>query len=116
MEIKVLKSEKEYDCALDRVDQIFEAKPNTADGDELELLLILIKDYEDKHHQISLPDPLVAIKLKMDELGLRAKDFVPTLGSKGYVSQILNGKKPLTAPIMRLLHQKLGIPAEILLS
>ena len=113
---RVLKTEKDYDKALDRIDEIFDAKPGSKEGEEFELLLVLVKDYEDKYHEVPLPDSLTAIRLKMEELGLKSKDLVPILGSKGYVSQILNGKKPLTVPMMKVFHQKLGIPAEVLLS
>lgn len=115
MNVKVIKSETEYGQALKRADAIFNAKPGTKEGDELELLLLVIKDYEDKHHAVALPDPIEAIKLKMQEKGLKASDLVPEIGSKSYISQILNRKKPLTAPIMRKLRSKLNISAQVLL-
>ena len=115
MKIKLLKNEKEYDAALERADKIFNAVPGTLEGDELELLLLIIKDYEDKHHPVPPPDPIEAIKLTMEEKGLKAKDLIPFIGSKSYVSKILNGSKPLTAKMMRALHKMLGIPAEVLL-
>ena len=116
MNIKVIKNEEAYDEALARVDQIFDASPDTPEGEELALLLLVVKDYENKHHPVSPPDPIEAIKLTMQERGLLAKDLVPWLGSKSYVSQILNRKKPLTAEMMRSLHHHLGIPAEVLLA
>ncbi len=116
MKIKVIKNEEEYDEALARVDQIFEAQPDTAEADELALLLLVIKDYENKHHPVLPPDPIEAIKLTMQEQGLMAKDLVPLLGSKSYVSQVLNRKKPLTAEMMRSLHHHLGISADVLLA
>ncbi len=116
MNVKVIKSEADYDKALERVDVIFESVPGTPEGDELELLLLVIKDYEDKYHSVPLPDPIEAIKLTMEEKGIRATDLKEQFGiSKGYVSQILNRKKPLTADLMRLLHKQLGIPADVLL-
>jgi HTH-type transcriptional regulator/antitoxin HigA len=115
MNIKVLKSETDYKEALKYVDKIFGAKPNTIQGEELELLLLVLKDNEDKHHAVALPDPIEAIKLKMEEEGLKASDLVPEIGSKSYVSQVLNRKKPLTAQMMRRLRIRLGIPAEVLL-
>ncbi len=115
MNVKVIKNEAEYSLALSRADEIFNAKPATQEGDELELLLLVIKAYEDKHHVVALPDPIEAIKLRMEEQGLKASDLVPEMGSKGYISQVLNRKKPLTAQMMRKLHIKLQIPAEILL-
>jgi len=116
MKIKVLKTEEDYDRALARADEIFDALPNTSAGNELELLLLVIKDYEDKHHPIPPPDPIEAIKLTMQEKGLKAKDLTPWIGSKGYVSQILNRKKPLTAEVMKALHKHLGIPGDVLLA
>ncbi|CAN5372235.1 helix-turn-helix domain-containing protein [soil metagenome] len=115
MNVKVIKTEAQYSQALKRADTIFNAKPNTTEGDELELLLLVIKDYEDKHHAVALPDPIEAIKLRMMEEGLKASDLVPEIGSKSYISQILNRKKPLTASIMRKLRTKLNISAQVLL-
>ena len=116
MNIKTIKNEEEYDRALIRADQIFDAQPDTPEGEELALLLLVIKDYENTHHPVPLPDPLEAIRLTMQERGLKAKDLVPLLGSKSYVSQVLNRKKPLTAEMMRRLHHHLDIPAEVLLA
>lgn len=79
-------------------------------------MLLLIKEYEDKHYPIPTPDPLEAIKLKMEERGLKNKDLVNKIGSKGYVSAILSGKKPLTLEPAKIFHKELGIPANILLS
>jgi len=76
----------------------------------------LIKDYEDRNFHIPLPDPIEAIKLKMEELGLKNKDLIGEVGSKSYVSMILNGKKPLTLDLARIFHKELKIPADILLS
>jgi HTH-type transcriptional regulator/antitoxin HigA len=112
----ILKSEKDYNESLRRIDEIFDAAPGTSDGDEAELLVLLIKDYEKRVHPVLPPDPIEAIKLTLEEKGLKAKDLVGVIGSKGYISQILNRKKPLTAEIMRILNRQLGIPAEILLS
>jgi len=116
MKIKIIRNEREYSAAMKRADQIFDAHPNTSAGEELALLLLVIKDYEDKHHAVPLPDPIEVLKLKMREEGLSNKDLIPLLGSKSYVSQLLNKRKPLTAEVMRVLHQKLGIPAQILLA
>ena len=116
MKIGIIQNERQYNAALKRADQIFNARPNTPDGDELALLLLVIKDYEDKHHAVPAPDPIDVLKLKMNEEGLSNKDLVPLLGSKSYVSRLLNKRKPLTAEVMRVLHRKLGIPAQILLA
>jgi HTH-type transcriptional regulator/antitoxin HigA len=116
MEIKILKNERDYNAALKRADEIFAAKPGTKEGEELALLLLVIKDYEDKHHGVALPDAVAVIKMHMRESGLKNKDLEPLIGSKSYVSQILNKQKPLTVDMMRALHRKFGIPAHILLA
>lgn len=116
MTIKILKNERDYNTALNRADEIFDAKPNTPKGEELSLLLLVIRDYEDKHHSVPVPNTLKSIRMKMDELGMKNKDLEKYLGSKSYVSQILSGNKPLSAEVMRVLHRKLGIPASILLA
>lgn len=116
MKIKILKNEREYEAALNYIDTIFDAKPNTPQGEELALLLLVIKDYEEKHHEVAAPDAIEVVKLYMYEHGLKNKDLEPFIGSKSYVSQILNRQKPLTADIMRALHKQLGIPANILLA
>jgi HTH-type transcriptional regulator / antitoxin HigA len=77
---------------------------------------LLIKQYEDQHYPVSKPDPISAIRIKMDELGLKNKDLVGKIGSKGYVSAILNKRKPLTLELARLFHKELGIPADVLIS
>ena len=90
--------------------------PDTPEGEKLQVALLLIKQYEDLNYSIPMPDPIEAIKIKMKEAGLKNKDLVAKVGSKGYVSLILSGKKPLTLELARLFHRELNIPAEILLS
>jgi HTH-type transcriptional regulator / antitoxin HigA len=118
MNIKIIGSDKEYEQYLNWVDQMFDKKvaPDTPEGEQLQVVLLLIKDYEDKHYPIPKPDPIDAIRSKMLDLGLRNKDLVGKVGSKGYVSAILNKRKPLTLELARLFHHELGIPAEILLA
>jgi HTH-type transcriptional regulator/antitoxin HigA len=118
MELKIIKTKKQYELCLDWVDLQFDnkVKANTPQGEKLQVALLLIKQYEDAHYPIPLPDPIEAIKVKMDELGLKNKDFVGKVGSKGYVSSVLNKKKPLTLALAKLFHQELNIPAEVLLS
>jgi len=113
---KVLKSEDEYDIALERTIEIFHAAKGSPEFDELELLLLLVKDYEDRHFQIPPPDPIEVIKLKLEEKGLKQKDLIHIIGSKGYVSQVLSGKKELTLKMVKGLHQYLGISADVLLA
>ena len=118
MKLKPIKTKKEYESCLDWVDTMFDkkVKPNSSEGETLQVMLLLIKEYEDKNYPIPTPDPLKAIKLKMEERGLKNKDLVSKIGSKGYVSAILSGKKPLTLELAKIFHKELGIPANILLS
>lgn len=118
MELKVIKTQKEYDNYLDWIDSMFDKQvdPNSAEGEKMQLALLLIKQFEDMHYPIPTPDPIEAIRNKMKEKGLRNKDLVSKIGSKGYVSAVLNGKKPLTLAMAKIFHKELGIPAEVLLS
>ena len=116
MDIKVLNSERAYKVALKRADEIFDARPNTIEGDELSLLLLVIKDYEDRFHNVPVPDVIEVLKLKMQENNWSNKDLEKFIGSKSYVSQILNKRKPLSAEIMKVLYNKLGIPPQIILA
>jgi HTH-type transcriptional regulator / antitoxin HigA len=118
MKLKTIKNKKEYQACLDWVDGMFDKniKPDSDEGEKVQIMLLLIKQYEDKHYPIPTPDPIEAIKLKMEEKGLRNKDLVNKIGSKGYVSAILNRKKPLTLELAKIFHKELGVPAEVLLS
>ena len=118
MELKIIKTKKHYKQWLEWIDVQFEnkVKANTPQGEKLQVALLLIKQYEDTNYPIPLPDPIDAIKVKMNELGLKNKDLVGKMGSKGYVSSLLNKKKPLTLELAKLFHQELKIPAEVLLS
>ena len=118
MELKIIKTKKQYEQYLEWVDVQFnnKIKSNTPQGEKLQVALLLIKQYEDANYPIPLPDPIDAIKFKMDELGLKNKDLVGKVGSKGYVSSLLNKKKPLTLELAKFFHQELNIPAEVLLS
>jgi HTH-type transcriptional regulator / antitoxin HigA len=112
---KVIKTEKQYEAAMARVEVIFDAKPGTAKGDELELLLLLVEKYEEKAYPIGLPDPITAIRFRMEQQNLKPKDLVPYIGSKSKVSEILNGQRELSLTMIRKLVTGLGIPAEVLL-
>jgi HTH-type transcriptional regulator/antitoxin HigA len=118
MTLKIIKSEFEYQQYLDWVDEMFDKKvlPETPEGEKLQVVLLLIKQYEDQHYPVPKPDPIDAIRSKMIDLGLKNKDLVGKIGSKGYVSAILNKRKPLTLELAKLFHNELGIPADILLS
>ena len=118
MQLKIIKNEKEYDEALNRIDELMELNPDlgTKESDELEILVLLVEKYEEINWNISTPDPIEAIKVKMNELGIKNKDLVGKVGSKGYVSSLLNKKKPLTLELAKLFHEELNIPAEVFLS
>jgi len=118
MKLKPIKSKKDYEAYLEWVDKLFDkkVKPNSKDGELLQVALLLIRDYEDNHYPVPLPDPIEAIKLKMEEKGLKNKDLVGKIGTKGYVSAILNKRKPLTLELAKLFHRELGISANVLLS
>ncbi len=112
---RLIKNEEDYDKALSRIEQLMGAESGTSEMDELELLTALVEMYEERHFPISQPDPIDAIKFRMEQLGLGQKDMVPFIGNKSKVSEVLNGKRPLTLAMMRGLHKGLGIPAEVLL-
>jgi len=113
MNWKVIKTKKEYATALKRTMVIFQAAQGTKEADELDLLLVLVKDYEDKHIRIPDVDPIEAIKLKMEEQGLNAKDLEPLIGSKGHVSSILSGRRELTLKMAQRLREFFKLPADI---
>jgi len=118
IEIKPIKTKKQYQQYLDWVDEMFDKKirPGTKEGDLLQVVLILIKNYEDEHYHIPVPDPIDVLKLKMEEKGIRNKDLVGLLGSKSHVSNILSKRKSLTLENAKVLHRELGVPADVLLS
>lgn len=115
MNIYPLHTEADYNNALSRIDEIFDAKPGTPQGDELEVLGILIDEFEKRQFPIASPDPVEAVKFRMEQLGLTQTDLAKMIGSKSRASEILSGKRSLSLRIIRLLNQKLNIPAEILL-
>jgi HTH-type transcriptional regulator/antitoxin HigA len=112
---RLIKNEEDYNKALSRIDGLMDAAPGTPEMDELELLTALVEMYEDRHYPVSPPDPIEAIKFRMDQLGLAQKDMISYFGNKSKVSEVLNGKRPLTLAMMRSLNKNLGIPAEVLL-
>ena len=114
MEYKVIKNEKEYQKALNRLEKIFNAKKGTKEGDELELLALLIDKYEQEKYPIDLPDPIEAIKFRMEQLGYKQKDLALAIGLKSRVSEILNRKRKLTLDMIRKLSEELSIPTDIL--
>lgn len=115
MKPRVIKTEAEYEKTLARVSQIFAATPGTPKGDELELLLLLVESYEEKAFPLALPDPLAAIRFRMEQQNLKAKDLVPYIGSKSKVSEVLSGQRSLSLAMIRELVDGLGVPAAVLL-
>ncbi len=118
MDIKPIKTKKQYQHSLQWVDEQFDKnlKPNSTAGEKLQVVLVLLKNYEDEHYAIPKPDPIDVLKLKMFEKGIKNKDLVGKLGTKGHVSAILSRRKALTLQAAKLLYKELGIPAEILLA
>ena len=115
MQIQPIHTEDDYQKALDRIEEIFDATPGTKEGDELEILGILVDEYERKHFSIEAPKPVEAIRFRMDQLGMQQKDLAKVLGSKSRASEILSGKRSLSLRQIKLLYKKLGIPVEILI-
>ncbi len=112
---KVLKDELAYKDALNRTIELFDSEPGTKEFEELELLLVLVGDYEDKHIFIPELDPIEVVKLKMEEKGLKPKDLEPIIGSKSHVSLILSGKRDITLKMAKALRVFLRIPSDVFL-
>jgi HTH-type transcriptional regulator/antitoxin HigA len=115
MKTKLIKTRKEYKEALKRIEKIMDAKPRTPQGDELELLATLVEIYEREHEPIPPPEPIEAIRFRMEQEGLKPKDLIPFIGSRSRVSEILSGRRPLTLKMIRNLHRGLAIPADSLI-
>lgn len=116
MKIKPIRTEKDYENALKRLEIIFNAPINSIEGDEAEILSLLIENYENKVYPIEAPDPIEAIKIRMEEMNLKQKDLVGLIGGKSRVSEVLNRKKRLTVDMIRELEKKLSISATVLVS
>lgn len=114
MNIKPIRNEKDYQKALNRLELIFDAKKGTVKGDELEILSILIDQYEKENFPIGMPDPIEAIKFRMEQMGMKQKDLAEIVGFKSRVSEILNKKRKLTLDMIRKLNTTLHIPTEVL--
>ncbi|WP_111308833.1 helix-turn-helix domain-containing protein [Confluentibacter sediminis] len=115
MNIHLIKTEHDYNQALKRLEVIFDAKKGTPEGDELELLGILIDQYENENFPIDLPDPIEAIKFRMEQMGYTQKDLANIVGFKSRASEILNRKRKLTLEMIRQLHTTLNIPTDVLI-
>jgi len=116
MNIKVIKTEKEYHQALKRLEVIFDAPADSPDGDEAELLGILIEKYEDEHYPIGSPDPIEAIKFRMEQLNMNVQDLANVIGYRSRVSEIFSRKRKLTLNMIRNLHKQMKIPYESLIT
>lgn len=114
MTIKSIKNKKDYQAAITRLEAIFDAKPGTPEGDELEVMGILIDAYEQDQYPIDYPDPIEAIKFRMEQLGYTQSDLAKVVGLKSRASEILNKKRKLTLEMIRQLHQAMGIPTDVL--
>ena len=116
MKIRPIKTEQQYFEALEQLELIFDAKENTPEGDEAEILSLLIDTFENKHYQIEAPDPIEAIRIRMEEMNLKQKDMVEIIGSKSKTSEVLNRKKRLTLDMIRNLQEKLNLSASLLIT
>ncbi len=115
IDVKLIKTPEEYEKVLKRIEELFDAEPDTPEGDELELLVTLLELYEKEKYPISSPDPISAIRFRMEQQGLKNKDLIPYIGSKSKVSEVLSGKRALSLNMIRKLNEGLGIPAEVLI-
>ena len=114
MNITPIRNETDYQNALNRLEDIFDAKKESAEGDELEILSILIDQYENEHFPIGMPDPIEAIKFRMEQMGMKQKDLAKVMGFNSRVSESLNKKRKLTLNMIRKLNETLHIPTEVL--
>jgi len=115
MNIHPIKSENDYEEALVEVEKLWGSEEGTEAGDKLDILLVLVEDYEDKHHAIDPPDPVEAIKFRMEQMNLSRKDLEKMIGSRGRVSEVLNHRRGLSLNMIRSLHSNLHIPLESLI-
>ncbi len=121
MEVKIIRTEEEYESGCKRIYELMHSGTdqipiNSPEGDELELLAILVEQYEQKHYSVGPPDPIEAIKFQMDQMGLKQKDIAPLFGGKTRISEVLNRKRPLSLKMIILLNRYLGIPVESMIS
>lgn len=115
MKIKPIKTERDHRLALKQIERLMDARPNSPEGDALDVLATLVSAWEARHQAIEAPDPIEAIQFAIEQRGLSRKDLEPLLGSRARVAEVLNRKRKLTLPMIRRLHERLGIPAEVLI-
>ena len=116
MEAKLIKTEQEYNIALSRIDELFDVTPDNKEFNEAELLIALVELYEQKHYKIEAPDPIEAIKFRMEQMGMKKIEMTKFFGTRGRVSEILNRQRALTLAMIKKLHKEFGIPAESLIA
>ncbi len=114
-ELKPIRTEADYDAAMTEVERLWGAKSGTPKGDRLDVLATLIEAYEAAHFPIDVPDPIEAIRFRMEQQGISRKDLEPMIGTRGRVSEVLNRKRDLTIDMIRRLHDGLGISADVLI-
>lgn len=115
MNVKPIKTEADYEAAIARIENLMDARSDTPEGDELDILTTLVESWEAKHHAIAEPDPIAAIIHRMEALGLERKDLEPMIGTRARVSEVLSRKRPLTIGMIRRLNKEIRIPAEVLI-
>ena len=115
MDIHPIRTEADYQAALEEIQSLFDAAPNTPQGDKLDVLATLVEAYEERQYPIPAPDPIEAVQYFMESRGLTRKDLEPYIGNRARVSEVLNRKRPLTLRMIQRLHNMLGIPADMLL-
>ena len=116
MEAKLIKTEAEYTMALSRIDELFDVTPESKEFNEVELLIALVELYEQRHYKIEAPDPIEAIKFRMEQMEMKRIDMTKFFGTRGRVSEILNRQRELTLAMIKKLHKEFGIPAESLIA
>jgi HTH-type transcriptional regulator / antitoxin HigA len=114
IQISPIRTESDHDKAITRINELMSAAPGSSEGDELDVLAILVEAYEAKHHRVEAPDPVSAIQFRMEQQGLTRKDLEPLIGSRARVSEVLTGKRNLTLDMIRRVKSGLGIPADLL--
>ena len=115
MKIQPIRNESDYDNAVATIERLWGAKPDTPNGDRLDVLMVLVEAYEAKHHPIDPPDPVEAIKFRMEQMNLTRKDLEPLIGPRGRVTEVINRRRPLSLTMIRKLHECLQIPLESLI-
>lgn len=115
MDLRPIRTEADHRVALTEIERLFDATPNTPEGDRLDILTLLVEAYEERHHHIPPPDPVAALEYYMESRGLTRRDLEPYFGSRARVAEVLNRKRALTIAMIRRLHQGLGISADVLI-